>query len=60
MDEQWESNPKLFKPLIESCKSKGKSLASNRHELYPSEVKRTIIDLRLKEAFFALVELADL
>lgn len=56
MDEQWETNQKLFKPLIESCKSKGKSLASDRHDLYPSEVRRTIIDLRLKEAFFALVE----
>lgn len=55
MDEQWATNPQLFKPLIESCKSKGWSLASGRHDNYPSEVRRTVIDVRLKEAFCALV-----
>jgi hypothetical protein len=60
MDEQWEAKPEFFTPLIESCKSKGWSLASGRHENYPSEVRRTVIDLRLKEAFFALVESPDL
>jgi hypothetical protein len=60
MDEQWETNQNLFKPLIENCKSKGKSLGGDRHDLYPSEVRRTVIDLRLKEAFFALVESPDL
>jgi hypothetical protein len=60
MDEQWETNPRLFNPLIESCKSKGKSLASDRHEHYPSQVRRDVIDLRLKEAFLALAKPADL
>jgi hypothetical protein len=56
LDEQWEANPKLFKPLIASCKSKGKSLAGDRHEHFPSEVRRDVIDVRLREAFFALAK----
>jgi hypothetical protein len=60
MDEQWATNPELFKPLIASCKSKGESLAGGRHDNYPSEVRRTVIDLRLREAFFALAKPADL
>lgn len=58
MDEQWETNPRLFKPLIESCKSKGKPVKDA--PLYESEKKSRVIDLRLKEAFFALAKPADL
>lgn len=54
MDEQWEVDPDQFKPLVAACKSKGQSLAGKRHELYASEVRRNVIDIRLKEAFFAL------
>lgn len=56
MDEQWETNPEIFKPLIASCKSKGKSLAGDRHEHYPSQVRRDVIDVRLREVFFALAK----
>jgi len=58
MDEQWESNPELFKPLIASCASKGQSLTVAG--LFESEKKSRVIDLRLKEAFFALVKAVDL
>lgn len=60
LDEQWESNHEAFRPLIAACKSKGQSLAGPRHELYESEVRRTVIDLRLKEPFFSLAASADL
>ena len=57
MDEQWETNPESFKPLIASCKSKGKPLSDVG--LFDSEKKSRVI-LRLKEAFFALAKPADL
>jgi hypothetical protein len=60
IDEQWETNRDGFRPLIAACKSKGKSLAGGRHELYESEVRRNVIDVRLKEAFFALAKPARL
>ena len=60
MDDQWKNNHQLFEPLIAACKSKGKSLAGSRHDLYQSEVRRTVIDVRLREAFFGLVKPTDL
>lgn len=60
LDEQWEANREVFRPLIAACKSKGKSLAGSRHELIDSEIRRTVIDLRLKEAFHGLAKFTDL
>jgi hypothetical protein len=60
MDEQWKSNPELFEPLVAACKSKGKSLAGNRHDLYRSEVKRNVIDVSLRSVFLALAKPANL
>jgi hypothetical protein len=58
MDEQWAENPDLFKPLIASCASKGKSLTDAG--LFESERKSRMINLRLKEAFFALAKATEL
>jgi hypothetical protein len=58
LDERWEANRDLFRPLIGSCKSKGKPLTEA--PLFDSEVKSHVIDLRLREAFFALAKPADL
>ena len=58
LDEQWEANRDLFRPLIARCKSKDKPLAEA--PLFDSEVKSRVIDLRLREAFFALAKPADL
>ena len=60
MDEQWKEHPELFTPLVKACKSKGVALDSGRHDLYGCEVQRNVIDLRLKESFFALAKPADL
>jgi hypothetical protein len=47
MDEQWEANKAFFNPLI-------KHLGLHKRALYPSEVKRRVIDDSLKKAFKAL------
>ena len=75
MDEQWEAKPELFTPLKKACKHeksrKGKddkkiieeknvSLDRSDTGLFESEIKSRVIDLRLREAFFALAKPADL
>lgn len=61
LDEDWRLNPGDFKVLRDSCKSGGHPLSEGgRHEQYASEVRRTVIDVRFKEAFEALAQRADL
>jgi hypothetical protein len=70
MDEQWETNRKQFDPLIKSCKhtkedkktkvKQVKQLSADDVGLFESEIKSRVIDLRLKESFFALAKPADL
>jgi hypothetical protein len=75
LDEQWETKPELFTPLKKACKHeksrKGKdgkkiieekevSLDRSDVGLFESQIKSHVIDLRLKEAFFALAKPADL
>jgi len=47
MDEQWEANNDFFTPLINH-------LGLQKRPLYPSEIKRRVIDDSLKKAFMAL------
>jgi hypothetical protein len=75
MDEQWEAKPELFTPLKKACRHEkswkdkaGKKIIEEKEVsldrsdtgLFDSEIKSRVIDLRLKEAFFALAKPADL